>query len=44
MLSLVPSTKSHHLAPKDYIGWLIMVGIEQLVKVWLGIHKIQFSH
>jgi hypothetical protein len=40
MLSLVPSTKSCHLAPKDCIRWLTMVGIEQLMKIWLGIHKI----
>ncbi len=44
MLSLVPSTKSHHLAPKDCIGWLTMACIKLLTKAWLGIQKIQFSH
>jgi hypothetical protein len=28
MLSSIPSTKSHHMSPKDYSGWLVMVGIE----------------
>jgi hypothetical protein len=27
-LSSIPSTKSHHLAPKDCSGWLTMASIE----------------
>jgi hypothetical protein len=34
-LSLVPSTKFHHLALKDSSGWLAMARIEQLAKTWL---------
>jgi len=44
MLSSIPSSKSHHLAPKDCSGWLTMASIEQLVKAWLGIHRMYSSH